>query len=190
VTSCQQVRCLQAGNKQCEHILLTSCWNSIATSLQTSSYKTVHKLSSHCLFPVVVTSLKQAVDNLYQAWRHYQTCYKVVLTSLIQSRYNNNVTRLTTQGCNNTVVTWLYRTCWNNLAKSLIISTRLLTALFQTCWQLGTSSACDHNLLADLLQDVRSSHACNAVIARVPYTRFRRRCRFLWSSFAPVHFRY
>jgi hypothetical protein len=28
VTTCQQ-----AGNKQCEHILLTSCWNSIATSL-------------------------------------------------------------------------------------------------------------------------------------------------------------
>jgi hypothetical protein len=25
--------CRQAGNKQCEHILLTSCWNSIATSL-------------------------------------------------------------------------------------------------------------------------------------------------------------
>ena len=28
VTTCQQ-----AGNKQCEHILLASCWNSIATSL-------------------------------------------------------------------------------------------------------------------------------------------------------------
>jgi hypothetical protein len=25
--------CQQAGNRQCEHILLTSCWNSIATSL-------------------------------------------------------------------------------------------------------------------------------------------------------------
>ena len=25
--------CKQAGNKQCEHILLTSCWNSIPTSL-------------------------------------------------------------------------------------------------------------------------------------------------------------
>jgi hypothetical protein len=25
--------CQQAGNKQCEHILLTSCWNSIATRL-------------------------------------------------------------------------------------------------------------------------------------------------------------
>ena len=28
----------QAGNKQCEHILLTSCWNSIATSLLRACY--------------------------------------------------------------------------------------------------------------------------------------------------------
>ena len=28
----------QAGNKQCEHILLTSCWNSIATSLLQACY--------------------------------------------------------------------------------------------------------------------------------------------------------
>ena len=62
----------------------------------------------------------------------------------IQSRYNKNVTRLTTQGCNNIVISRLYRTCWNNLATSLIISTRSLQVvnrLFQTCWQLGTSSA-------------------------------------------------
>ena len=25
--------CQQAGNKKCEHMMLTSCWNSIATSL-------------------------------------------------------------------------------------------------------------------------------------------------------------
>jgi hypothetical protein len=57
---------------------------------------------------------------------------------------NKNVTRLPTQGCNNTVISWLYRTCWNNLVTSLIISTRLLqvvNSLFQTCWQLVTSSA-------------------------------------------------
>jgi hypothetical protein len=44
----------------------------------------------------------------------------------------------TTQGCNNTAISWLYRTCWNNLTTSLIISTRLLqvvNSLFQTCWQ-------------------------------------------------------
>ena len=58
--------------------------------------------------------------------------------------YNKNVTRLTTQGCNNIVISWLYRTYWNNLATSLIISTSLLqvvNSLFQTCWELGTSSA-------------------------------------------------
>jgi hypothetical protein len=61
----------------------------------------------------------------------------------MQSRYNKNVTRLATQGCNNTAISWLDRTCWNNLATSLIISTRLLQvvdSLFQTCWQLVTSS--------------------------------------------------
>jgi hypothetical protein len=55
-----------------------------------------------------------------------------------------NVTRLTTQGCNNIVISWLYRTCWNNFVTSLITSTRLLqivNSLFQTCWQLVTSIA-------------------------------------------------
>jgi hypothetical protein len=36
----------------------------VVTGLQTSCYKSVHKLCSHCLFPVVVTSLEQAVNNL------------------------------------------------------------------------------------------------------------------------------
>jgi hypothetical protein len=105
--------------------------------LQTSCYKSVHKLSTSR----VRTACSQLLE---QAWWHYQTCYKVILTSLIQSWYNKNVTRLITQGCNNIVIPWLYRTCWNNLATSLIISTRLLrvvNSLFQTRWQLGTSSA-------------------------------------------------
>jgi hypothetical protein len=104
--------------------------------LQTCS-QAVDKLCSHCLFPVV-TSLEQAVNNLYQAWWHYQTidstiydqtCHKVVLTSLVHSWYNKNVTRMTTQltqGCNNVVISWLYRSCWNNLVTNLITSTRLL----------------------------------------------------------------
>ena len=73
-----------------------------------------------------------------------KTCYKVVLTNLIQSWYNKNVIRLTTQGCDNVVISWLCKTCWNNLVTSLIIPTRLLqvvNSLFQTCWQLVTSSA-------------------------------------------------
>jgi hypothetical protein len=107
--------------------------------------------------------MEQAVHHLEQAWWHYQTCYKIVLTSLIQSWYNKNVTRLTTQGCNNIVISWLYRTCWNNLATSLIISTRLLqvvNSLFQTCMLTTWDKQCEHNLLTacwqpDLLQDVR-----------------------------------
>ena len=50
---------------------------------------------------------------------------------------------LTTRGCNNIVISWLYLTYWNKFATSLIVSTRLLqvvNSLFQTCWQLGTSS--------------------------------------------------
>ena len=41
-------------------------------------------------------------------------------------------------------MSWLYRTCWNNLATSPIILTRLLQVvnrLFQTCRQFGTSSS-------------------------------------------------
>jgi hypothetical protein len=72
------------GNKQCEHILLTSCYRSANKLLQRCS-QAVDKLCSHCLFPVVGTSLEQVVNNLQQAWWHYQTCCKVVLTSLIQS---------------------------------------------------------------------------------------------------------
>jgi hypothetical protein len=123
------------------HVKRTSCYRSANKLLQICS-QAVDKLCSHCLFLVVGTSLEQTVNNLKQAWWHD---YKVVLASLIQSWYiNTNATRLTTQGCNKIVISWLYRTCWNNLATSLIISTRLLQVvnnLFQTCWQLGTSSA-------------------------------------------------
>jgi hypothetical protein len=58
---------------------------------------------------------------------------------VIQPWYNKYVARLPTQ-----LVIRLYRAYWNNLATSLIILTRLLqvvNSLFQTCWQLGTSSA-------------------------------------------------
>ena len=69
---------------------------------------------------------------------------------MIQSWYNKNVTSLTTQGCNNIAISWLYRTCWNNLATSPIIATRLLqvvNGLFQTCWQLGTQRVCVWDLI-------------------------------------------
>jgi hypothetical protein len=43
--------CQQAGNKQCEHILLISCWNSIATSLLQVCYNS-------CVFTCVVSFIK------------------------------------------------------------------------------------------------------------------------------------
>ena len=56
-----------------------------------------------------------------------------------------------TQGCNNIVISWLYRACWNNFVTSLIISTRLLqivNILFQICWQLVLlTTACWQTLL-------------------------------------------
>jgi hypothetical protein len=50
--------------------------------------------------------------------------------------------------CNNIVISWLYRTCWNNLATSLIISTRLLQVV-NSLLNLLTSwdKQCEHNLL-------------------------------------------
>jgi hypothetical protein len=85
---------------------------------------------------------------------------KVVLTSLIQScQYNKNVTRLTTQGCNNIVI---YHDCIRLVettlhATSLIILTRLLTPCSKLVDNLGQAVQTQlvDGLLADLLQDVR-----------------------------------
>jgi hypothetical protein len=49
-----------------EEFMLWSCTRKnaqVVTSLQTSCYKYVHKLSSHCLFPVVVTGPCQPVSG-------------------------------------------------------------------------------------------------------------------------------
>ena len=45
------------------HVKRTSCYRSANKLLQICS-QAVDKLCSHCLFPVVVTSLEQAVNNL------------------------------------------------------------------------------------------------------------------------------
>jgi hypothetical protein len=129
-----QTSCYRSANKLlqvCKQVvtnLFTSCWQLVLVLLVLSC---CNKFGTNC--QQLVTSLMALSDFL-----------KVVLTSLIQSWYKINVTRLTTQGCNNIVISWLYQTCWNNLATSLIISTRFLqvvNSLFQTCWQLETSSA-------------------------------------------------
>jgi hypothetical protein len=74
----------------------------------------------------LVTRLFQQVWYSHDITRMLQGCSNKSDTVMI----NKNVTRLTTQGCNNIVISWLYRTCWNNPATSLIIR-----------WQVGTSSA-------------------------------------------------
>jgi hypothetical protein len=101
----------------------------------------VDKFCSRWLFPVVVTSLKQTVNNLYVMLDGIIRLVRRlhVLTTLLQSWCNKNVTRFTTQGCNNTVISWVYRTCWNNLVKLWLL--QVVNSLFQTCSQLETSSA-------------------------------------------------
>ena len=81
-TNCSCKRGLKTHN-------LFFCRKQVVTSLFTIA---VDKLCSHWLFQVVETSLEQAVNNLQQAWWNYQTCYKIVVTRLIQSWNNNIVT--------------------------------------------------------------------------------------------------
>jgi hypothetical protein len=110
-----------------------------------------HEKISH-LVASLLTSRQQVVFALLvpscqQVWNTlFTTCNKHDgISDLFQGRSNKSDTvTMTTQGCTNIVISWLYQTCWNNLATSLLISTRLLqvvNSLFQTCWQLGTSSA-------------------------------------------------
>ena len=78
---------------------------------------------------------------------------------------NKNVTRLTTQGYNNTAISSLYRTCWNNLVTSLIISTRLLqivtssakTTCWQTCYKIWDFCVCTRKNLTTCQQDMSAT---------------------------------
>ena len=108
VTSCQQVvqKCWQLATSSAK----TTCsWRlvdaQVVTGLQTSCYKSVDNLSTSCV-PTACSQLFQQVCNKLlttcnEAWWNYQNCYKVVLTSLIRSWYNKDITSLSTQGCNN-----------------------------------------------------------------------------------------
>jgi hypothetical protein len=148
------------------HLLRTRILNMIQHS---PTHVKTHKLLQVC---------KQVVTNLFTSCQQVvvallvpsccnkfgTSCYQLgtslmALSDLSQGCPNKsdtvmmtkNVTRFTTRGCNNIVISWLYdRTCLNNLVTGLIISTRLLqivTSFFQPCWQLGTSSSNMHNLL-------------------------------------------
>jgi hypothetical protein len=121
------------------HKLLQVCKQlQVVTNLFTSCWQLMFAL----LVPSCCNKFG-AVNNSSQAWLHYQTCYKVVLTSLIQSWYNTNVTRLPTQSasCNNIVISWLYRTC----CLGQVVPTQVVDGL-----------------LADLLQNVSHKLARHA----------------------------
>ena len=137
----------------------------LVTSLQTSCYRSVHKLSTSCLRTAcshfVVTTLKQA-------WWHYQPCYKTVLTTLLQSRYNKDVTRLSTQGCNNLVISSMdlseqpcnksdnfdkvVTSCQQVVPHLLTTCDKqceyiLLTACWQTCYKMWDFCVCTAHLI-------------------------------------------
>jgi hypothetical protein len=80
-TTCRQLvnrfvtTCFQTCNNLCVNLCVFTCVACVLLRVYTSCYKSankllqicsqaVNKLSSHCLFPVVATSLKQAVNNL------------------------------------------------------------------------------------------------------------------------------
>ena len=97
----------------------------------------VNKLYSHCFFQVIGTSCKQLVAT-----------YKVVLTNLMPSRCNKNVTRQTKQVCNNivmmTVSVLLKQPCnkSDNIKKLVTSCYQLVPNLLTTC-----TKPCEHNLL-------------------------------------------
>jgi hypothetical protein len=102
------------------------------------SLTSCNKLSSQSACPKLSTSLEQTVNNLEQPCWYYQTCCKVVPTSLIQSWHNNIVTTLCHQHCNILVYHDCIRlNCSNNLVTNLIMPSSLLqvvNSLFQTCY--------------------------------------------------------
>jgi hypothetical protein len=133
--------------KQVVANLFTSCRQVVFALLVPSC---CNKFETSC--SQLVTSL-MALSDLLQVFSYKSD------TVMIN---NKNVTRLTTQGCNNIVISWLDRTCWNNLATSLIISTRLLqvvNSLFQTCYNNWEQAV--RTQLVDALQDARLyMHSC------------------------------
>jgi hypothetical protein len=64
--------CQQAGNKQCEHILLTSCWNSIVTTCQQAGNKQCEHILLTSCWNSIVTTCQQAGNK---------PCEHILLTS-------------------------------------------------------------------------------------------------------------
>jgi hypothetical protein len=95
VASCNKplTTCQQAGNKQCEHILMTSCWNSIATSL----LQICHNL---CAFLCVYSS-----RTCMPAFRRMRFMF---ILAFIQASHHKTMTPLT----------HLYR--WRNMSRTVL----------------------------------------------------------------------
>ena len=74
-------------NNKFNFLFFTSCLSGLHNYYTT---KCVNKPATSCvLFPCsrLWTSLVQLVDNFSKAWREYQSCYKVVLTTRIHTCY-------------------------------------------------------------------------------------------------------
>ena len=135
--------CSQAVDKLCSHCLfpkthkLLHVCKQVVTNLFTSCRQVVFALFVPSCCNKFGTSWITTTCNKLDGIN--QTCYKVVLTNLIQSWYNKNVTRLMTKGCNNIVISWMYRTCWNKLilyliARTIIIYFYNIAFVNSKCW--------------------------------------------------------
>ena len=78
--------------------------NGIFSTAHVRISQPVKTLCSHFLSK----SLEQLLDS---CWRQHQTRCNVVLPSLRQTCCYKIVKKLTTQGCNNIVISWLYQSC-------------------------------------------------------------------------------
>jgi hypothetical protein len=91
-----------------------------------------------------------------------QYCYIMTVSDLLEQPCykSDNINKLVTSCINNLyniVISWLYQTCWNNLATSLIIFVTsclnnlyniVISWLYQTCWNnLATSLIISTSLL-------------------------------------------
>jgi hypothetical protein len=110
--------CQQAGNKQCEHIPLTSCWNSIATSLLQVCYNL-------CVFTCVrgfcvfyrkqnqIVSLGIIMYMYYYSGMYYCClCYYMHACAGLIKPQSHYITRKNAQ-----VVTSLQTSCYKSVHK-------------------------------------------------------------------------
>jgi hypothetical protein len=121
---CNNNTCQQAGNKQCEHILLRSCWNSIATSLlqlvrfYVCTYvKISHLIASlltsrqQVVFALLVPSCQQVWKKLLTTCNNLVDIIRVVARLFQQVRYSHNI-KILLQPCIVNLVTFLlYHDC-------------------------------------------------------------------------------